>query len=300
MALHLGLDLGGTNIKGVVLDRSSVEPTIVWDGRVETRAREGPHAVVERLGALGEQAVRAAGPCASVGVGVPGLVDFERGIALFLPNLPGDCATEPLAAPLAKRLGAPTAVVNDARAFGLGEATLGAGRGAATVLFVTVGTGIGGAVVVDGRLHLGLAGAAGEIGHHTVVADGPECTCGNRGCVEEFASARAVTAETGKSVEDTVAAARAGDAGAAAAVERAARFLGIAIANAIVTIAPERVVIGGGIAQSGALLFDPLRDELRRRVRILPIEQIEVVPAEQEVFGGAIGAAVWGAERAGA
>jgi glucokinase len=176
---------------------------------------------------------------------------------------------------------------------------MGAARGCRTVVCLALGTGVGGGVIVDGRLHLGVGGTAGEIGHQTVLPEGPLCGCGNRGCVEAVASARAICEMGGRATVDAVvAAALGGDARAREAVERAAAWIGIAVANAIVLLNPERVVIGGGIAQSGDAFLDPIRAEVRRRVHLARADRIEIVPGELGAAAGAIGAALRGAEAA--
>jgi glucokinase len=291
VTLHLGLDLGGTNIKWAVVEGDGVAAL----GSAPTLAREGPGRVVQRLAEVGAAALDGR-RVASVGVGLPGVFDGAAGTATFLPNLPGDWAGTPVCAPVTTALGAPAVLVNDARAFAVGESRLGAARGCRTALFVTVGTGVGGGVVVDGRLHLGI-GTAGEFGHQTVDPAGPVCGCGNQGCVEAIACAGAIAASAGcATVEEAVEAGQSGDERARGALEQAGRALGIALANAVLLLAPERIVVGGGVAGAGELLLDPIRDELRERVRVAPVEQIDVVPAELGPGAGAIGAALWAAE----
>jgi glucokinase len=262
---HLGLDLGATYIKWVVLEQDE----LVADGKLETRAANGPAAVVDRLISVGD----AAGAVDTVGIGVPGLFDAERGVATFLPNLTGDWKKVPLAARVGDALGAPAALINDARAFALAESTLGAARGCDTAVFVAVGTGVGGGITVGGRFHEGRSGRAGEIGHLTIAEKGPQCTCGNRGCLEAF-------------VREALGARR---------LRRAGQLLGIGVANAIVLLTPERVVIGGGVGSVGEKLLAPVRQEVARRVFVsVPVE---IVQAELGVRGGAIGAALRGAGR---
>ena len=262
---HLGLDLGATYVKWVVLDGDEV----VADGKLETRAAHGPAAVVDRLISVGGSA----GAVDTVGIGVPGLFDADRGVATFLPNLPGDWKKVPLAARVGEALGAPAALINDARAFALAESTLGAARGCDTAVFVAVGTGVGGGITVGGRFHEGRAGRAGEIGHLTIAEKGPLCTCGNRGCLEAF-------------VREALGARR---------LRRAGQLLGIGVANAIVLLTPDRVVIGGGVGSVGEKLLAPVRQEVARRVFVsVPVE---IVQAELGVRAGAIGAALRGAGR---
>ena len=153
------------------------------------------------------------GPVESLGVGVPGLYDPQTGATRFLVNLPGPWAGHPVAAPLTDALGVPTHLINDARAFGLAELRLGAGRGASSMIGFTLGTGVGGVIAVDGRVLLGHDGTAGELGHQTIEPDGPSCGCGNHGCLEAFARADRIAAACGTATaEEAVVRARAGDA----------------------------------------------------------------------------------------
>jgi glucokinase len=256
--------------------------------------------VTSQLAETAAAAIAAWGPVASVGIGIPGLYDPRQGTARFLPNIPGPWAGRPIVAPVATATGLPVALINDARAFGLAELRLGAGRGASSMIALTLGTGVGGAIAVDGRVHLGHDGTAGELGHQTIDPDGPWCTCGNRGCVEAYARADQIAAACGTATaEEAVRAARAGDARALAGMAEVGRYLGIGIANAVVVVSPDRIVIGGGVAAAGELLFAPIRTELARRVTITSLDDVELVAAELGTWAGAIGAAVHGAERAG-
>lgn len=261
---HLGLDLGGTYVKWVVLENAEVAAS----GRAETRSADGPEAVIERL----IEAGRAAGPVDTVGIGVPGLFDDARGATTLLINFDGEWDGRAVAGPVGEALGAPARLINDARAFALAEWTLGAARGCDTAAFFVVGTGVGGGIVVGGAPHEGREGRAGELGHSTIDPAGPRCSCGNHGCVEAF-------------VRDAV---KAGD------IESAGRYLGIGICNAIVALAPDRVVVGGGVAEAGEALLAPARAEVEQRVSVsVPVE---IVAAELGVLAGAIGAALRGAE----
>jgi glucokinase len=282
---RLGLDLGGTNIKRVVLDGDD----IVERDSEPTRSDEGVAAVLDRLAGL----AREAGPVSSVGVALPGLFDTD-GRAVLLPNLHGDWVGRPIAEPLADALDRPVRLINDGHAFALAEARIGAARGAKDVLCVVCGTGIGGGLVIGGRLHLGVEDRAGEVGHHTVVEDGPLCGCGNRGCLETLAGSRAIAATAQQpSFDDVVVSARRGDERAQEAIRSAAAYIGIAIANLTIFIAPQRIVVGGGVAEAGELLFAPLRAEVKRRVgRVAPLHAIDIVPATLGADAGAVGAAL--------
>jgi glucokinase len=286
----LGLDLGGTNVKLALLEDGELAatdqaPTLSEDG--------GPAAVLARMVELG----RRVGPVDSVGAAFPGLVDAD-GAALLLPNLHGDWVGTPLRRNLADGFGQAVALINDGHAFTLAEARLGAARGAGDVICVVCGTGVGGGLVLGGQLHLGIEDRAGEIGHHTVEPDGPLCNCGNRGCLELTAGARAIARAAGRpSFDAAVEAARAGDRTALDALARAGTLIGLAIANLTIFVTPQRIVVGGGVAEAGELLLGPLRDEVRRRAgNVAPLERIEILPAALGPFAGAIGAALWGAE----
>ncbi len=305
---HLGLDLGATNLKWAMLAHRGGTWTTIAREQVRTRIVDDPDAVpgavVAQLARVAADAIAAWGPAATVGIGVPGLYDPAGGTTRFLVNVPGPWAGQPVAGPVADAAGVPAWLINDARAFGLAELRLGAGRGASTMIGLTLGTGVGGVIAIDGRVYQGHDGTAGEIGHQTIDPDGPWCGCGNQGCLEAFARADRIAAACGTAtVEEAVARAREGDRQAIEGLVRIARYLGIGIANMIAVISPDRVVIGGGVSAAADLLLGPIRDELRRRVRTTSLDEVEIVTAELGTWAGAIGAAIHGAEasdRAGA
>jgi glucokinase len=296
---HLGLDLGGTNLKWAVVEHHDGDWRTLATDQVSTESQEGPDAVVRRIAETGADVMAAWPGVVSAGIGVPGLYDPAAGTTRFLPNVPGDWAGRPVAAPITARLGVPAFLINDARAFGLAELRLGAGRGASSMVGLTLGTGVGGVIAVDGRVHQGHDGTGGEGGHQTIDPDGPWCTCGNRGCVEAYARADQIAAACGTATaEEAVTRARDGDARAREGLAEVGRYLGIGISNLVVVISPDRIVIGGGIAAAGDLLFGPIRQEIQRRVHITSLDQVTLVAAELGTWAGAIGAAVHGAERA--
>lgn len=296
---HLGLDLGGTNIKSVVTERDGSGWRTLEQAQVTTPAESGPDAVVGRLIEVGRRAVADWPGVSTIGVGVPGLYDPAHGTTRFLVNIPGAWAGKPVAGPIADALGLPTVLINDARAFGLGELRLGAGRGATSMIGFTLGTGVGGVIVVDGRVVLGHDGTAGELGHQTIDPDGPSCGCGNHGCLEAFARADRIAAACGTATaEEAVEKARAGEARAVAGLTRVGSYLGIGIANMVTVLTPDLVVIGGGIAAALDLLIGPIRAELSDRVRTTSLDDVEIVGAELGTWAGAIGAAIHGFEEA--
>jgi glucokinase len=298
-SLHLGLDLGATNLKWCVVERAGDDWQVADRGQLPTLAREGEAAVMSRLVGIGRAALERWPGVTSVGIGVPGLYDPAHGTTRFLVNMPGGWKHVDVAGPVASGLGLPAALINDARAFGLAELRLGAGRGARSMVGLTLGTGVGGVIAVDGRVHQGHDGTAGEVGHQTLDPDGPSCNCGNHGCLEAYARADRIAEACGTpSAEAAIDAARAGDPNALEGFASVGRWLGIGVANLITLIAPDRVVIGGGNAVAGDVLFGPMHDELRRRVHTTALEPVVVTVAELGTWAGAIGAAVHGAEHA--
>jgi glucokinase len=305
MQVYASVDLGGTKIAAAV---GTADGRILARGAVPTASHEGPGAVLGRMAALvNELAGQAGGRPLGLGLGVPGLADIETGTTRFLPNMAGQWRDVPVRALLGPLVGCPVALLNDARLATLGELTFGHGRAVGTFAFFTLGTGIGGGVAIDGRLHLGPLGAAGELGHQTIVPDGAPCTCGNRGCLETLASGPAIAArgvyllqcggapilrdivggEVGLVNARTMAdAAARGDSGVRDELLRAFEYLGIGVANAITTLHPGMVVLGGGMAEIGAMLLDTVRETVRRRVRMFPPDDVRI---ERSLLGDAAG-----------
>lgn len=305
MARSLGIDLGGSAMKWVLL--ADGEPTA--EGRVPT-PHDGAGSVLTAMVDL----AGAAGAVDAAGVGVPGLYEPD-GTTTLLPNVPGAWEGFPLAPRLAEALAVPVSLCNDARAFTLAELRLGAGRGCRSLLALTLGTGVGGGVASAGRLHLGAHERGGEIGHQVVDPAGVRCGCGARGCAETVASAPAIVAAaarvvwqgvgsslaeacggdpTALTVERVAEQARVGDEHAADVMDRAGWALGVALANATTVLAPERIVIGGGVSSALDVLRPALERTLAERAHLPDLPP--VVAAELGPRAGAIGAALWGLE----
>jgi glucokinase len=258
-----------------------------------TEADMGPEHVAARLISMGRETVEAAGAVESTGVGVPGLFDYGTGEIVFFTNLPGPWEGFPLRTRVAEGLGTSATLINDARAFTLAEATVGAGRGCHTLACLTLGTGVGGGLMVDGRLLFGAFGLAGEIGHQTIVPDGPLCGCGNPGCLEAMTRPPMVASSAGlETFEDVLVGLENGDPACTAAVDAAVGHLAIGIANILTVIGPEMVVIGGGGAEAGEILLEPLRQAVRARLTLIPPDAVRIVSAELGPIAGAVGAAL--------
>jgi len=297
-SLHLGLDLGGTNIKVVMLTRTADDFEVMFTDSVDTAAVEGPERVTANLIEAGRAALQRA-DAATLGLGVPGRFGQTTGRVVLFPNLPGAWEGFPLRDRIRDALELETWMVNDARAFTLAEGLLGAGRGYRAVACITLGTGMGGGLLIGGDLYLGAFGVAGEIGHQTVVPNGPRCGCGNRGCLEALVRSDVLASNAGRSsAREVFEGAREGDDRCVAAVSQMAEYLGIGLANVVAIFGPDRIVVGGGIAEAGDLVLGPIRDAVRRSVTLVPTDELEIVPAAFGRFAGAVGAALAGAIRA--
>ena len=322
MKRFIGCDLGGTNLRAAIVDVQT--GVILGQASLPALAREGPIAVMQRMAGLILGLIRSAGlekaDLAGIGIGVPGVLDLEKGETIFLPNLPGTWPNIPLQATIASLTGLPTAILNDVRSITLGEWKFGAGRGVDTLAVFAIGTGIGGGLVIDNQLHLGIGGTAGEIGHLVIDYNGPSCGCGNQGCLEAYASGPAIAAMGMKAVaqglttriadlceydlnritpELIAQAANAGDPIAAQIYDKAGFYLGIAAYNVCVSLGPRRIIITGGVSQAGRLLLDPMERTLRQRVHVMPVDQVQVVQGELGGNAGVIGAAAWAYSRDG-
>jgi glucokinase len=270
MDLVVAIDLGGTAIKAALVD-SALKP--VHSTRVPTR-RIGDVVDVDQLGelveTLSEHATTFDGTVVGVGVVTPGIVDGDLGVVRFAANL--GWRDLPLRDKLVDRTKLPLRIGHDVRAGGLAEFTVGAAVGVRNAMFMPVGTGIAAALIVDGH-ELTATGYAGEIGHAIVDPQGTVCGCGARGCLETVGSAAAIarryTERGGEPVtgaHDVANRMRAGDPIARQVWDDAINALATALTMAVVLLAPEVIVIGGGLAESGDALFVPLREELATRL----------------------------------
>jgi glucokinase len=303
----LAIDIGGTKLAAGIVD---AEGRIVERGEVPTQAAEGLKPVLGRIVGLGKDLLARARMASvhveRIGVGCAGPVDLKAGVVFNPPNLPG-WTRVPLTERIEGALGVPTVLENDANAAALGEYRYGAGRGAGSIVYMTVSTGIGGGIILDGKVWHGLKDAAGEVGHMTVCPDGPVCGCGNRGCLEAMSSGPSIARRARQAVAagrpsalsrirdptsaDVVRLAQEGDSIASEVWDEAVRYLGIGVAAVITILAPARVIIGGGVTRAGDFLFEPLRAEVRRRVKLVPVESVPILPATLGPDVGILGAA---------
>jgi len=303
------VDLGGTKILSVVADE---EGHILGEDRRATEAAEGPQPGLERIAVSLEAALGAAGlgrdDLRAAGVCSPGPIDPARGVLPEASNLPG-WIDVPIRQYLADRLGVPAILEHDATAAAYGEFVYGAGRGCRNMVYLTVSTGIGGGLVLDGRLYRGASGAAGELGHITVEAEGPLCFCGKPGHVEGLASGRAIAGQAeavlarggsplmarlaeeggGLSAATVHQAADAGDPEAIRVLERAGYYLGIGLAAYVDIFNPEVIVVGGGLRHIRDHYLGPAEQEMRRRAMAEPLKVVRLVEVELGDYSGAMG-----------
>lgn len=265
-------DVGGTHIRVACFPSHSQIPSVVK--RISTKGPEKPHErlinLIASIGLKNEE-------IAAITVAAPGPLDPYEGIVYEAPNVPG-WNNLPLKKLINAQFNVPVAIGNDANLAALGEWRFGAGRGHHHLVYITVSTGIGGGVIIDNQLLLGVHGLAGELGHVTVIPDGPLCGCGQRGHLEAVTSgpaiARWVEEELSQGIpsnlsetkpvtaKDVALAASKGDKLAQAALTRGGSYLGIAIANYLHIFNPSIVIIGGGVSQSGDHFFIPMRSAM--------------------------------------
>ncbi|MCT7351573.1 ROK family protein [Streptomyces sp. 15-116A] len=292
----IALDVGGTGMKAALVGAGGA---LLHQARRATGRERGPDAVVADILDFAAD-LRAHGidhygePASAAGVAVPGIVDDTGGIAVFAANL--GWRDVPLRALLAERLGGvPVALGHDVRAGGLAEGRVGAGQGADRYLFVPLGTGIAGAIGIDGRVEAGAHGFAGEIGHIVVRPGGVDCPCGQRGCLERYASASAVSeawaaacGDPDADAADCAKAVESGDARALQVWQEAVDALADGLVTALTLLDPRTLIVGGGLAEAGETLFTPLREAVRQRVTFQKLPSL--VPAALGDTAGCLGA----------
>ncbi|HKT05884.1 MAG TPA: ROK family glucokinase [Rugosimonospora sp.] len=309
MSLTIGVDVGGTKVLGAVVDEHG---TLLAQARRETPAGDVPRMLDLIVAVTAE--LSAAYPVTAVGIGAAGWIDAHRSTVLFAPNLAW--RDEPLRDKVAAHVGLPVVVENDANAAAWAEFQFGAAAHARdSMVMFTVGTGIGGGLVLGGELVRGTNGIAGELGHVLVVPDGHPCGCGRLGCIEQYASGKALVrfaqalatdapdeaddllklaggdplAITGQLVTE---AAKSGDRAACRAFGQIGYWLGQILADLVQVLDPQVLVIGGGVVDAGELLMAPTREAyaaaLAQRGRL---PYAELLPAQLGNLAGVVGAA---------
>ncbi|MGQ9489036.1 MAG: ROK family protein [Armatimonadota bacterium] len=293
----VGVDIGGTKVACVLADEDGHILARQWQ---PTRAQEGWQVVVQQLFEMTEQVMGdiPIQQVRGIGISCGGPLDSQKGVVYSPPNLPGWDAV-PIKQVFEDRFGLPTRLENDANATALAEHRFGAGRGMRNMVFMTWGTGIGGGLILDGRLYRGTNDLAGEIGHTTVLLDGPLCGCGKRGCLEALASGPAIARRAKELAQESseslvwqitsphevtaqhiVDSAIEGDTFARFILAEAGTYMGIGIANVAQVLNPERVVLGTIAVKAGELVLEPLRQALKVHAWDRVRQVLEVVPAQ--------------------
>lgn len=301
----IGIDLGGTKINGALAD---LEGKILSQHTIPTNASEGEQAVLGRIFEVIEKLIKSASKSTeeikSIGIGSPGPLDAKAGIIIFTPNLP--FRNFQLVTPIVERFNIPTYLDNDANVAAIGEYMLGAGKGTNNMVYITVSTGVGGGAILDGKIYRGSTSNALEVGHMTIVPDGPRCNCGNYGCIEALASGTAIARQAREALESGVdtalrgyeavtsyevfLAAQNGDKVAKEILDRSFNYLGIAVANIITSFDPEVFVIGGGVSKMGDMMFSKVQEVVNKRCFKSMSEFCKIVPAGLGTDAGVMGA----------
>jgi glucokinase len=315
----IGIDLGGTFIKAGVVDD---EGRVLSRVKKPTDTKAGRQTIIRNIAAAVAEAREEAGlpwrSIGAVGLGSPGIFE-QSGVVSVSPNLPA-LNGQPLAPPVMKAAGHPEIPIileNDANVAAFAEAWIGCARGIRTMALMTLGTGIGGGIVLNGEIWRGFRGTAGEVGHMNLFPNGTRCGCGNRGCLEAYASAPALVRRFTKAIRegkptglptrlkgsapvtarDISNAAVEGDPLCLALMEETGRFLGIAVMNLLHILNIELVAFTGGMTAAGGLLLDAIRNEARRRTLGLAMKGVKIVFSRMGDDAGLIGAAGWALRR---
>lgn len=312
----LGVDLGGSHIAVAAIDSTG---KILVKEVVPLRRDEDHGKIIKKMVAALKRLQKSPAlkqrQIKRIGVGVPGVIDLEKGVTLFIPNLKGEWRGIPLKKEIEAAISIPAVIANDVRCFTFAEYLFGAGKGSRNVVGIAIGTGIGGGLVFDGKLYTGLDGLAGEIGHIIIDVNGPRCGCGSKGCMEAVAAGPAIISLAVKAIRQSAGATRMfeltdgdlnkvtpkvvalaaseGDPHAVSIMDQVGFYIGVGIANLLTLLCPDCVVIGGGVAKAGDVLFNPIRKTLKETVHTAPLRKTRIVPAQLGTDAGVIGAAAW-------
>lgn len=297
--LYVGIDLGGTSVKlGIIDDAGNI---------IAKQEASTPRQKYEETLDLFVELIQETGislkEIKGIGIGVPGFVDVEKGTIANLVNVGWKNVS--LKDDLEKKLGIPVVVDNDANLAALGEVWQGAARGAKNIICITIGTGIGSGIIIDGKIYHGKNALAGEIGHLPInPLKGNRCNCGKLGCLETESSATAILnyalrdknhgvntiISDNPTTKDIFDAAKSGDKVANEAINNAAYYLGLALSQISHALAPEKILIGGGVSKAKEQILNPIKDYFQQFSLTELNEQTEIVLAELENDAGIFGA----------
>lgn len=302
-SIALAADLGGTNLRVAVVDRSGV---VVERLKLATPSDGGSSSIIDEIVKAAETLLDSDRKPLGFAIAAPGPLDIENGKIIRSPNLP-ELDGQSIVQKIEERLGLPCVLENDATAATIGENKYGASRGFRNVIGITLGTGVGGGLILEGKPYRGVNGMAGEIGHICIEPEGHPCGCGSRGCIEQYASATAIVRMTQEMFHDfpdsdkdenaqltsksIFEAGVKGDRLALAVFSRVGVCLGITLAGLINVLTPDVIVIGGGVASGWNLFAGPMNDTVLERAFRLPAEHVKIVRSELGDDAGILGAA---------
>ena len=307
---RIGIDVGGTNVKiALVNDKGN----ILYSNSVPTRAEMGYEYTVNNIKQAIRDLITETGVTNIEGIGFdfPGQIDYKNGIVRLAPNIPG-WVNIPIAKIIEDEFKISTRIDNDVHCAALGELKFGAGQDCENFICMTVGTGIGSGIVINGKLVRGASNAAGELGHIKLqMHEGPLCGCGDYGCLEAFASGPSIVAMAeeyisgGKSTKFremasggeitpyiVAEAAKLGDPVAKRIFTKVGEYIGFGLASVVNLLNPEKIIIGGGVADAGDILIEPIKETIKKRAMVVAGSAVEIVPAKLANTAGVIGASL--------
>lgn len=294
----IAIDLGGTNLKVGLTD---LNYKILRKKIIGTHTFKKKEALIEGISSAAVSVAREYGLSKSeilgVGVGLPGPVDKRKGIVHFLPNIPGwkDIALKRI---LESKLSLAVAIDNDAKLMCLAEHRLGAAKGKANVVCITLGTGVGGGFIIGGELYRGANNASAEIGHFPLNEDGPLCGCGSRGCLEAYIGSRRIMQQARqffkhlRSLEELSSFAAHGNKQALRIWKSLGEHLGNALAGVVNLLNPDCIVVGGGIAAAGRIFFPVIKKTITKKAMPVQAGHVKILKAKLGSDAGLIGAAI--------
>ncbi|MBD3282120.1 MAG: ROK family protein [Candidatus Portnoybacteria bacterium] len=290
--MYLGIDVGGTNIKGVLIDDNK---KVLEKKKIATK-KESKKVLIDQL--LDFISSFLSEKNKGIGIGFPGIIDFDNQDLLQLPNISVLDNTK-IGEIIKDNLGLDVVVENDTNCLTLGEAVLGAGKGNEIVAAITLGTGVGGGIVLSGKIYHGADGSAGEFGHIVVEDGGKACSCGNKGCLEPYINnagiKQAFKEVFGRDIDSLGELDRMAIKNDEKAIEvynKVGKYLGIGLGNIVNIFNPSIIVVSGGIMKAGDLILNPARSKMKECIFGLKAKNTKVVKGGLDLYGGAIGAAL--------
>lgn len=308
---YLGLDVGGTNIAGALVNQ---EGQIVAELKLPTRATEGQDVIIgqmlEGIKRLLQRSQEKGYSTLGIGLGIPGPARVKEGLSLHSPNLFWE--NVPIVKIIQESITLPVYMDNDVRCAAIGEKYFGSGKGVSDVICVALGTGVGSGIFINDCLLRGAGDIAGEVGHICMNPLGPRCNCGNYGCLEAYVGAPNIARRTREKLatgreslvlelaggdpaainpELVTRAALAGDELAGEIIQETAQLIGLALANTVNLFNPSLLIIGGGVAKAGDILLEPIKATIKDRAMREHAKMVEIVPAKLGEHAGVIGAA---------